>query len=137
MERVKIRAQTFEKALVTLEIPIKRSKVEFDAETQKMIRDSLIKRFEYTFETFWQFLKQLLEDSYGIQVVGTRNIFKEALRMNLIVEPELEILLNMVLDRNETAHAYKENVAEEIAQDIPEYFRTMKAVFERLQTSLK
>lgn len=136
MERVKIRAQTFEKALTSLEVPIKKSKMSFDKEIQEMIRDSLIKRFEYTFETFWQFLKQLLEDSYGIQAVGTRNIFKEALRINLISESELEILLNMVLDRNETVHAYKENVADEIAQDIPDYYKTMKTIFERLQKTL-
>lgn len=128
MERVKIRFQMLEKALGSLEIPLQEIKSVSDDKIYKIIRDSLIKRFEYTFETFWQLLKQILEDSYDIKTLGTRDIFRESLRANLISDQELTILLDMVLDRNETVHAYKENVAEEISQDIPEYFQTMSVI---------
>lgn len=133
MERIKSRYDTLEKALTSLEIPLRKISIPLDQEDYKIIRDSLIKRFEYTFEAFWQLLKQLLEDSYDIKTTGTRNIFREALRISLITEPELEILLKMVLDRNETVHAYREQIAQDISQDIPIYFKTMSSIMLRLK----
>lgn len=133
MERINIRYETLNKALKSLEIPLKKLKKTPDEETYKMIRDSLIKRFEYSYEVFWQFLKQLLEDKYDAKIVGTRDIFRQALKNGLITESELSVLFDMVLDRNETVHTYHEKIAEAITNDIPAYFETMKVISKRLE----
>jgi nucleotidyltransferase substrate binding protein (TIGR01987 family) len=136
MERIAIRFKVFNKALNTLEFPLNQLKTPLDQEVYKVFRDSLIQRFEYTYETCLQFFKQILEDQYNITTAGTRDIFREALRAKLITEQELEVLLAMILDRNQTSHAYKEAVAQRIAQDINQYYKTMKAIAQRLGNSL-
>lgn len=133
MERVVIRHQTFIKTLKTLEKPLKKITTNLDRDTYEMIRDSLIQRFEYSFEACWQLLKQLLDDKFSVQANGTSNIFRESLRMKLIDENELEIFLEMSRDRNQTSHTYKEGVAQAIADDIPLYFKTMSTVAQRLE----
>lgn len=136
MERVAIRHQTLVKTLKTLEKPLKKIKTDLDRDTYEMIRDSLIQRFEYSFEACWQLLKQLLDDKFSVQANGTSNIFRESLRMKLIDENELQIFLEMGRDRNQTSHTYKEGVAQAIADDIPLYFNTMSTVAKRLEKSM-
>jgi nucleotidyltransferase substrate binding protein (TIGR01987 family) len=137
MERLKIRFDVFLKALKTLKKPIKTIKdIGKDDYIYDMIRDSIIKRFEFTYETFWQLLKELLEEEFKIFVVGPGNIFRESVRMKLIDEQELQICLEMGRDRNQTSHTYKEAVAEAIAKDIVQYSKTMSAIAKRLENTI-
>lgn len=134
MERIVIRYQNLCKALDTLNKVIQKRKSTSDEEIYLFLRDSLIKRFEYCFETFWQLLQQMLNKQYTLEISGTRNIFREALRTGLITDSELTILFQMIIDRNETVHTYQESVAETIANDIPLYFETMSTVAKRLES---
>ncbi len=136
MERIVSRHKTFLKTLRTLEKPLKQIKNPMDRDMYEMVRDSLIQRFEYSFEACWKLLKQLLEEKFSIRTTGTTNIFREAASTQLITEEELAILLDMIHDRNQTSHTYKEEIAEEIAKDIPQYFNTMTKIAERLAKNI-
>lgn len=79
-----------------------------------IIRDSLIQRFEFTYElthkTLKEFMKYLgvtLENSFP------RTIFKKAYVNNLISDDK--VWINLLEDRNSTSHIYNENMAKEIA----------------------
>lgn len=82
-----------------------------------IIRDSLIQRFEFTYElthkTLREFMKYLgvtLENSFP------RTIFKKAYVNNLISD-ELT-WISLLEDRDATSHIYNENLADEIADRI-------------------
>lgn len=82
-----------------------------------IIRDSLIQRFEFTYElthkTLREFMKYLgvtLENSFP------RTIFKKAYVNNLISDDKTWI--NLLEDRNSTSHIYSEDMAKEIADRI-------------------
>lgn len=82
-----------------------------------IIRDSLIQRFEFTYElthkTLREFMKYLgvtLENSFP------RTIYKKAYVNNLISNDK--VWISLLEDRNSTSHIYNENLADEIANRI-------------------
>ena len=121
MERLKIRYVTLTKAVKTLNKPIKKLLTTHDTDLQEMLRDSLIKRFEYCYEALWQLGKQLLEDKYAIKTQGPASIFRELFRLSIITQEQLDAMLAMSHDRNQTSHTYKEEIAKEVAKHIATY----------------
>lgn len=82
-----------------------------------IIRDSLIQRFEFTYElthkTLKEFMKYLgvtLENSFP------RTIYKKAYVNNLISDDS--VWINLLEDRNCTSHIYNESLVDEIAKRI-------------------
>ena len=82
-----------------------------------IIRDSLIQRFEFTYElthkTLKEFMKYLgvtLENSFP------RTIYKKAYVNNLISDDQ--VWINLLEDRNCTSRIYNESLADEIAKRI-------------------
>lgn len=82
-----------------------------------IIRDSLIQRFEFTYElthkTLREFMKYLgvtLENSFP------RTIYKKAYVNNLISNDK--VWISLLEDRNSTSHIYSEDLADEIANRI-------------------
>ena len=82
-----------------------------------IIRDSLIQRFEFTYElthkTLREFMKYLgvtLENSFP------RTIYKKAYVNNLISNDK--VWISLLEDRNSTSHIYNENLVDEIANRI-------------------
>lgn len=112
-QTLKLKLQEFEKLLLSLEEVVKQEKT-------AVIRDSVIKRFEYTFEIAWKTAKVLLEERFGAQTFSPKDCFR-ALRANqLISDEDTEALLKMTDDRNEVIHTYKETFAEALYQSIKE-----------------
>lgn len=82
-----------------------------------IIRDSIIQRFEFTYELSHKILRSYMEYS-GVVLDTTfpRAIFKEAF-VNKLIDND-EIWIKLLEDRNTTSHIYKEEVAKEIADRI-------------------
>ena len=78
-------------------------------------RDGAIQRFEFTFEVFWKTIKIFLEYE-GYRCAGPRSCIKEAAKRGFL--KEAEIVLDMLEDRNKTAHIYDEATASEIFERI-------------------
>jgi len=95
------------------------------------VYDAAIQRFEFTYELGWKLLKAFMAYS-GIAEVNTpREAFKEAFAAGLIHDGELWI--EMIKDRNLTAHTYDEAEAVKIYNRVREmYF----ALFEKLEKKL-
>ena len=104
--------------------------------SNEIIRDSLIQRFEFTYElthkTLREFMKYLgvtLDNSFP------RTIFKKAYVNNLISSEE--IWINLLEDRNSTSHIYNENLASEVAERIvKDYVPAMEELIEKLKNLL-
>lgn len=104
--------------------------------SNEIIRDSLIQRFEFTYElthkTLREFMKYLgvtLDNSFP------RTIFKKAYVNNLISSEETWI--NLLEDRSCTSHIYNENLASEVAERIvKDYVPAMEELIEKLKNLL-
>lgn len=85
----------------TLEISIEKM--------EEAIRDSIIKKFEYTFELTWKTIKVYLENEGYIDISSPKRTLKQAFEIGLISNEE--IWANMLEARNSTAHTYDEEKA--------------------------
>jgi nucleotidyltransferase substrate binding protein (TIGR01987 family) len=125
MEIMKPRIETAGKALKTL-------KAITEEPYSIIVRDAAIQRFEYTFETFWKVVKNYLDVQEGIICNSPKSCFKEAFKVNLLLEEETVKILEMVDDRNLTSYTYREEVAAEIYRRIRDYWDLMDRVCRRV-----
>ena len=89
--------------------------IKFD-QTNDLLRDGLIQRFEFTFELAWKTLKAIFEEEGLTGLNSPKTVLREALSARLIEKDEL--WLAMLVDRNTTAHIYDEQLAIEICSKI-------------------
>jgi nucleotidyltransferase substrate binding protein (TIGR01987 family) len=83
----------------------------------EIIRDSLIQRFEFTYELTHKTLKEFMNYA-GVTLENSfpRAIFKKAYVNNIISDES--VWINLLEDRNSTSHIYNEKLANEIAERI-------------------
>jgi len=90
-----------------------------EPETNSLVIDGTIQRFEFVIELFWKTLKGLLAAEH-IQTTTPRETLQQAYQARWLSNEEL--WLRMLKDRNETSHAYNEAVARQIYERIKEYY---------------
>ncbi len=125
MERLKIRGQDAQRALDTLDEILQ------DPYSVK-IRDATIQRFEYTFEAFWKYAREYLKAKQGIVANSPKLCFRELFSVGIIDEERSVLFQEMTDRRNETAHTYKEEVAEKIFREIPSFSKAMGQTLAKL-----
>ena len=102
--RLQERIDEFLKVLSQLRKAVQRPKDEF-------IRDSVIQRFEFTYELAWKMLKLRLE-AEGIDARTPRQTLQEALQAGFIEDGNAWSELQK--NRNLTSHTYAESLAESV-----------------------
>ncbi len=80
-------------------------------EPDEFIRDSVIQRFEFTFELLWKTIKRTGEYEL-LECVSPKSCFKLAFKMGLIRNES--VFLDMLECRNLTSHTYDEGNAETV-----------------------
>jgi nucleotidyltransferase substrate binding protein (TIGR01987 family) len=105
-ERFELQREYFYKALDRLNEALAEDETPF-------VRDSVIQRFEMTFEMAWKCLYRFLRDK-GEQVAAKAwDVLPEAFKASLIEDADVWELLRQY--RNDTSHEYNEDKAIEIA----------------------
>lgn len=129
MEKIKSKYEIITKALKTLDKSLTKLHTKKFSDYEEL-RDSIIQRFEYCTDTFWKYLNQYIKSIFKIKISAPRPkiVLQESLDLNLITKEEFNICLDIIDDRNETAHGYNENLAEEICKQIPKYYETMNSI---------
>lgn len=100
----------FEKALDSLELALAQPENEF-------IRDSVIQRFEYSYEVAWKMLRRFLVADLGADALAPlsrKDLFRLAADRKLIDDPLLWFDYHRA--RNLTSHLYDQAVAAEVYQ---------------------
>lgn len=93
--------------------------------------DSLIKRFEFSFEMAWK-LMMSYEKENGVAVLhGSKDVVRQAYSMSIIENGEA--WLEMIDDRNKTSHLYDEEMAADV---IDEIIQTYYPLFIELQNKM-
>ncbi|NLT94592.1 MAG: nucleotidyltransferase [Clostridia bacterium] len=119
--------ENYKKALNRLIDGIKR----FD-ENDDLLRDGLIQRFEFTFELAWKTLKSVFAEEGLTGLNSPKTVLREALIAELINDEEL--WLDMLKDRNSTAHIYSEQIAKKICNKIKsKYVNELQGLAEKIE----
>ncbi len=111
MNKLEAVTQQFEDAL-------KRFREVLQVPKTDIVRDSAIQRFEFTLDLAWKTVKAFLEEKKGIRCASPKDCFREAYLQKLIEYSDA--WLRFVDMRNETVHTYKQEIAEQIYNALPE-----------------
>jgi len=106
-----------QKALASLLVAIERTERErSDDIIDDMLRDSVIQRFEYSYELCWKMLKRRLEMDVPspelIDAMSFREMIREGAERGMIADPL--VWFEYRQKRNLTTHTYDETVAKDV-----------------------
>lgn len=85
-----------------------------------ILKEGVIKRFEYTYELAWNVMKDYAEFQGNPNIPGSRSAIREALQMGLITNGKT--WMDMVESRIRTSHTYNEETADGIFKKIMEEY---------------
>jgi len=126
--------QNYKKVLKQLQDAVQMSQTR---ELTNLENQGLIKAFEFTHELAWNVMKDYFEDQQGQTAIrGSKDAVRMAFKMELIVDGEG--WMDMIKSRNQTAHTYNEETAEEIVEKVlnkyASLFRDFADVMERIRS---
>jgi nucleotidyltransferase substrate binding protein (TIGR01987 family) len=129
---IKLKQEQTQRALTSLEELVSKYS---ENQSDVILRDALIQRFEYSTEAFWKYLKAYLQTEHNLSANSPREVIRTGLSAKLYSEEISQELLQMLDDRNLTSHTYVEELAEYIAHRIPNYSKNMIEVMTQLSHS--
>jgi nucleotidyltransferase substrate binding protein (TIGR01987 family) len=129
---IQLKKEQTQRALSSLEELVSKYS---ENQTDVILRDALIQRFEYSTEAFWKYLKAYLQTEHNLSANSPREVIRTGLTAKLYSEETSQELLQMLDDRNLTSHTYVEELAESIACRIPDYSKNMSEVMIQLYNS--
>lgn len=99
------------------------------------LRDSVIKRFEFSLDLFWKYLRLYLELKHGVTAGGPKDVARQCVDIGVLSPEHGEQILAMIEDRNQTSHIYREEIADIIAKHIDDYAVIMDDVMQLCRLS--
>ena len=109
IERLEVFRNAIARLNEVIEISKQRSLNQFE-------RDSLIKRFEFSYEMAWKLMMSYEKDNGVIGILGSKDVVRQAFSMSLIDNGEA--WMEMIDDRNKTSHLYDEEMAIDVIDAI-------------------
>lgn len=97
-------------------------------------QQGLIKAFEFTHELAWNVMKDYFEYQGTNGISGSRDATREAFQHNLVSDGEA--WMGMIKSRNQSAHTYNRDTAEQIAGLVLRSYVQLFHAFERRMTEL-
>lgn len=97
-------------------------------------QQGLIKAFEFTHELAWNVMKDYFHYQGNSNISGSRDATREAFQYDLLSDGET--WMGMIKSRNQSAHTYNKETADEIAGLILEHYFALFTAFERKMTEL-
>jgi nucleotidyltransferase substrate binding protein (TIGR01987 family) len=101
MDRINLRVTHLNKALARFNESINLFKATNSGDKlYTQLRDSVIKRFEFSVDIFWKCLKDYLNINHKINVASPKAVMQECFNQRVINETDLQMFMNMIDDRN-------------------------------------
>lgn len=92
-----------------------------------LVRDSAVKRFEFTFDLAWKLIQTALGQR-GVRCASPRACFSDAFHHGFL--PNDAFWFELLDARNDTVHAYNEEIAKRVYAKLPQaatYFHALLA----------
>ena len=97
-------------------------------------QQGLIKAFEFTHELAWNVMKDYFHYQGNSDINGSRDATREAFQNDLLRDGET--WMGMIKSRNQSAHTYNKETADDIAGLITAHYFMLFVEFERKMTEL-
>lgn len=103
-----------------------------EEESNDIIIDGVLHRYEFTFELAWKTMKDYLEYMGITQKIGSpREVIQSAFSHGIIEDGN--VWIEMMLARNQLSHLYEEETSRKIYEDIKKYYiLQLKSLKEKL-----
>lgn len=124
MTKLEALKKQYQKAITRLDEILQKEK-------DDVIRDSAIKRFEFTFDLSWKLIKSFLEEEKGIACTSPKECFREAYHQDIIDYDDF--WFKMTDWRNEIVHSYSEAFADFLFGKLPEALEHFLLLQSKLQ----
>lgn len=98
-----------------------------DPSVDDIVLDATIQRFEFTYELSWKLMKAYLEYNGHNEANSPRAAIRASFKITLLKDGD--IWIKMLGDRNRTSHAYDEDTAYEIFENINRHYLKAFHVF--------
>ncbi|MDQ6989561.1 MAG: nucleotidyltransferase substrate binding protein [Mariprofundaceae bacterium] len=122
----------FCKALNSLQMGLERAEGD---KADDMLRDSVIQRFEYTYELSWKMLKRRLQHDVAspehLAAMSFRELMREGAERGLIADPQVWFLYRQ--KRNLTSFTYDADVAQDVYQAALRFAQDAQLLLDALQ----
>ena len=130
------RLQNYSKALALLNeaVSLIAKDMGYGRETEDLLCEGLIQRFEYTHELAWNVMKDYAEYQGETSIKGSRDAIRYALQNELIRDREW---MKSIEDRNLSSHHYDSNTAEAIVRMIVATYLPLFNEFENTMEGLQ
>lgn len=129
--RWKQRFSNFGRALSQLKQGIE----DYPEDSEAIIKEGVIQRFEFTHELAWKVLKDYLEYEGQQNITGSRSATRRAFNLGLIEDGQA--WMDMIESRNKTVHTYQETVLElEYGKVRGVYYPCFALFLEKMKTLL-
>ena len=123
----------FEKALNGFRIAMQIDVSTYPDDVADVLKNGQIQKFEYCAELTWKIIKVFLYEYKGISIPSPHEIIMEFYSLGIIDQPNCELLISMVNDRNKLMHMYIEEFIDEVHSKLGSYLSTMDKVLEVLK----
>ena len=100
-------------------------------------RDAAIQRFEYSTEACWKAAQSVLSVQFGLELASPKSVIRACAQNALLTESDARLAMDLVDDRNLTAHTYNEALAQAIWSRLPNHVSVLQrwlATLERFTT---
>ena len=94
-----------------------------------IVQDATIQRFEFCFEMSWKLLQTMVHDM-GIVAYGPKNVIREAANASLL--DSAEDWLHFAEMRNLASHTYNQEIAEKVYAAATEFVPMVKKLLEQI-----
>ncbi|MBM7583179.1 nucleotidyltransferase substrate binding protein (TIGR01987 family) [Caldicoprobacter guelmensis] len=130
IQRLREKLAGFSEALNRLKEALERD------QSDDIVLDAVIQRFEFTYELSWKLIKAYMSYSGIADVKTPRQAFKEAFAAGLIEEGD--VWLGMLDDRNVTSHTYDQNTARCVYEKVKNrYYPAMSKLKEAISREIE
>ena len=105
----------------------------------KITRDSLIQRFEYTYSLALKMMKRYFKisafENDNIEGMTFNEMIRTANKMGLLLS-NLEVWNNYRMKRNMTSHTYDESTAQTVVSIIEDFYKDAEFLLNKLEENL-
>lgn len=109
---------------------------EYDKNPSEFVKDSCIQRFEFTYELSHKFIKRYLEITEAnrdeIDEMSFQQLIRRATERGLLLS-DWESWRKYKDSRNKTSRTYDEEIADEVFEAIPDFFKEAEYLYKRLE----
>lgn len=133
MKKSELNLDILKNSLSTLKECYKDFSCQEDKKIKEYIKDSCVKRFEYTYETSKKIMNKYLKKEYDKteKELTINNIFREMFGLDLI--KNFENWVDYREKRNYTSHEYNETFTSSIVNIIPQFILDVEYMIMRLE----